>query len=133
MMTMSFIWCIALIPSNLIDGIHLIVSNSVTSFFSLLSRYTCSLLRIIWQNIIARIVKLCQRNQRSISFMYEVFGRSFEIASNRVAITRRDVPAPMNRSLKSATSINNVEYPNNHRINVGIKMFRSWFVKFRIM
>ena len=133
MITISFIWRIVFIPSNLIDGIHLIVSNSITSFFSRFPRYTCSLLRMIWQNIIARIVKLCQRNQRSMSFMYDVFGRSFEIASNRVAITRRDVPAPMNRSLKSATSINNVEYPNNHRINVGMKMFRSWFVKFRIM
>ena len=76
---------------------------------------------------------LCQRNQISISFMYDVLGRSFEMAANRVAITRREVPAPINLSLKSDISINMVEYPNSHSINVGIKVFRRWLVKFRII
>ena len=83
--------------------------------------------------MITRIEMLCQRNQISMSFIYAVFGRSSEIEENRVAITRRDVPAPMNRSLKSDISINRVEYPKSQRINVGIKVLRSWFVKFRVM
>ena len=71
---------------------------------------------------------LCQRNQISINFIYEVFGRSLEIAENRVAITRRDVPAPMNLSPKSDISINKVEYPNNHKMNVGKNVFKNWVV-----
>ena len=76
---------------------------------------------------------LCQRNQISINFIYEVLGKSLEIAENRVAITRRDVPAPINRSLKSDKGMNSVEYPKSHRVKEGIKVFRSWFVKSRAM
>ena len=61
---------------------------------------------------------LCQRNQISISFTYDVLGRPLEMEENRVAITRRDVPAPMNRSLNSEMLTNNVEYPKSHRINL---------------
>ena len=68
---------------------------------------------------------LCQRNQISINFIYEVFGKSLEMAENRVASTRRDVPAPMNLSPKSDISINKVEYPKSHSINVGINVFSN--------
>ena len=83
--------------------------------------------------MIPRIEILCHRNQVSISFIYDVFGRSLEVEANWVANTRRDVPAPMNRSLKSPISINKVEYPKSHRIKVGIKVVRSWLVKSRVM
>ena len=131
--TILLTWFMAFIRYNLVDVIHVITFDGVTSLLAIFSRYVSSFFIKIWKEIIARIEMLCQRNQISINFIYEVFGKSLEIAENRVAITRRDVPAPMNLSPKSDISINKVEYPKSHSINVGINVFSNWFVKLRII
>ena len=79
----------------------------------------------MWYAMIAKVLKMCQRNQTSINFKYEVLGMSALIAFSNVAITNRAVPAPMNRSLGFPMSIKRVEYPNSHKRTVGKNVFRS--------
>ena len=85
----------------------------------------------MWYAMIAKVLKMCQRNQTSINFKYEVLGMSALIAFSRVAITRRAVPAPMNRSLGFSMSMKRVEYPKSHKRLVGKNVFKSWLVNIR--
>ena len=62
-----------------------------------------------------------------MNFVYAVFGKSLFTALIRVAMTRREVPDPINRLSNpfSLGSIKSVEYPNSHKITVGKNVFKN--------
>ena len=86
--------------------------------------------RRIWYTMMANNDTTCHKNHMSICLMYAVLGRSPLMALNKVTITNSDVPAPMNLLLKSCSvgSMKRVEYPKNHKINVGKNELISWLV-----
>ena len=89
------------------------------------SEFLRSLSMAMCDNRMANMDETCHKNHKSISFMYEVFGKSALIELSKVAITRTAVADPMNLSLKSSKSICKVEYPNNQSKDVGINVFKS--------
>ena len=60
-----------------------------------------------------------------MNFMYEVLGSSFVIALSKVTITSKAVPEPINLSLEYRVSMKSVEYPNDHKMKVGMNVMRS--------
>ena len=99
------------------------------SFFAL--KYIGILSIAIWYTIMRKIEIRCHKNQKSSFFTYDVLGSSSLIAFISVTITRRDVPDPINLSLGFATSINKVEYPNNHKTKEGTNVVSNWLWKIR--
>ena len=97
-------------------------TSSIDCFFS---EFLRSLSMAMCDNRMADKDDTCHKNHKSISFIYEVFGKSALIELSNVAITRTAVADPMNLSLKSSKSICKVEYPNNQSKDVGINVLRS--------
>ena len=135
MIARSFIFLILLDLSTSITFSSLLTPLKSNTIVSSLSAVWSCLLRILsntmWYAMIAKVLKMCQRNQTSINLKYEVLGMSALIAFSRVAITRRAVPAPMNRSLGFSMSMKRVEYPKSHKRLVGKNVFKSWLVNIR--
>ena len=97
-------------------------TSSIDCFFS---EFLRSLSMAMCDNRMANKDDTCHKNHKSISFIYEVFGKSALIELSNVAITRTAVADPMNLSPKSSKSIYKVEYPNNQSKDVGINVLRS--------
>ena len=116
---------ILLVSSLLAPLSSSVASNSCTSLSSAFLEYLRIPSNMMWYVIIAEIFIICHTNQISINFKYDVLGRSLLIAFSRVAMTRRAVPAPINLSLGCSIPIKRVEYPNNHKRNVGRNVVRS--------